>query len=315
MTQSGIPVNTRAPARWFAALKPQSWPKILVPTLLGQALGAAARSHFGIGPFVFGLLFALLDVGFIVLLNDCADEQVDRIKRTMFPSSSHKTLPDGILPVRSLRIAGSLSGFGLLSLAVAAGWLLHRPLLGPAALGALLVFAAYSLPPVQLNYRGGGELLEAIGVGLLLPWMNAYAQSGRVLHPAYAPLVGFTFLSLSSAVASGLADEESDRKGGKQTFVTARGNRAARRFAEGCAFVGILTWGLLGVAAPLREWMVLPAGAASLWHLRRVRVLSDAAITNAFDAQRKYKAALHRAIWDGALVVAAGRLVTVLIDR
>ena len=33
------------PARWWFALKPASWPKILVPAAVGQALGAAAAGR------------------------------------------------------------------------------------------------------------------------------------------------------------------------------------------------------------------------------------------------------------------------------
>ena len=31
--------------RWWYAAKPDSWPKLLVPTLLGQALGLAVAAH------------------------------------------------------------------------------------------------------------------------------------------------------------------------------------------------------------------------------------------------------------------------------
>ena len=44
----------------------------------------------------------------------------------------------------------------------------------------MFVFVAYTLPPLRLNYRGGGELLEMLGVGLALPLYNVYLQAGAM---------------------------------------------------------------------------------------------------------------------------------------
>jgi 1,4-dihydroxy-2-naphthoate octaprenyltransferase/chlorophyll synthase len=300
-------------ARWRYALKPASWPKVFVPALFGQAVGAATTGHVSWGALAFGGLWMLADVAFVVLLNDWGDREVDALKRRMFPQGgSPKTIADGILPGRALLVAGLGAGAVALGGAWGAGVALERPLLLPLAALGLLVFVAYTLPPLRLNYRGGGELLELVGVGGVLPALHAYVQCGqwapvwlRVLAP------GLLALSLSSALASGLSDEESDRAGGKRTFTTLLGNAATRRGAEVSLGIGALLW--LGAPCLADDgpplWAVVPAVVLTVFFGARVVRRSPAAVTNAFGAQSAYKLELHRAIWWGTLALSALVLV------
>ncbi len=299
-------------ARWWYALKPASWPKVLVPALFGQAVGAAAAGRLSPGALGFGVLWMVADVSFIVLLNDWGDREVDALKRRMFPQGcSPKTIPDGILPAGALLAAGLGAGAVALLLAWGAGLVLERPLLLPLAALGLLVFAAYTLPPLRLNYRGGGELLEMVGVGGVLPTLHAYAQCGEWAPAGWVALApGLLALSLSSALASGLSDEESDRAGGKRTFTTRWGNAAARRGTEVFLGTGLLLWlaaSCLAEDAPPLGAVVPAVGLALPFVVRLVR-RSPSAVTNAFGAQSAYKAELHRAIWWGTFMLSAGVL-------
>ncbi|MCY1020452.1 prenyltransferase [Pyxidicoccus sp. MSG2] len=292
--------------RWWYALKPASWPKVFVPALFGQAVGAAHAGRLSVGALAFGVLWMVADVAFIVLLNDWGDRAVDALKRRMFPKAgSPKTIPDGILPAGALLAMGLGAGTVALLMAMVAGAALERPLLAPLAALALFVFIAYSLPPLRLNYRGGGEVLEMVGVGGVLPALHAYAQCGQWAPTwlvALAP--GLLALSLSSALASGLSDEESDRAGGKRTWASVRGNASARRGSEVLLVLGALLWlaapWMARVASPLT---VLPAAGVVLAFAARVRRQSPGAVTNAFGAQSAYKLELHRAIWWGTLAL------------
>lgn len=301
------PAMTRR-ARWTFALKPASWPKLLVPMLLGQAIGIDATGRASIAGFALGAAFTVLDLIFVVLMNDWGDQEVDRVKRAMFPGESRKTIPDGVLPAPRLFAAGALAAAGALGVALVGEIALGRPWLTVAAVLALGLFVAYTLPPLRLNYRGGGELLEALGVGVVLPWINAYAQSGTMLAPALLVLPGFALLALASALASGLADERSDRRGGKRTFVTMLGNALARRATNVLALAGGLTWAatawLGGFGSPTIP--LAAAAAVALLSCGAVWRASPHATTDAFDAQRTYKAALHRMIWESSLVLAGG---------
>jgi 1,4-dihydroxy-2-naphthoate octaprenyltransferase/chlorophyll synthase len=302
-----LPLSTSA--RWRYAAKPDSWAKLLVPFVLGQAmgLGPALESPRGVSFHAvgLGLAFTVLDLLFIVFLNDWGDREVDALKRRMFPEGcSPKTIPDGILSARALLLAGLACGALALAIAALASVLLDRPLLLPAATVALALFVAYTLPPLRLNYRGGGELCEMLGVGVLLPWLNAYLQGGRVLPEGLWLLPGFAMLSLASAIASGLADERSDRLGGKTTVVTTIGNTLSRRAIEGLVIVGAVLW-LASALVSLPIWLGGSAAITVLSEAIALRRASDAAQTDAFGPQRTYKAHLHRAIHHGALGAAA----------
>lgn len=291
----------RTPAkRWLYALKPASWPKLLVPALLGQAIGYGATAEFSILAFAFGALFTALFTAYVVFLNDWGDRDIDALKRSMFPDGcSPKTIPDGVLAGRHLLLAGLVAGVAALGLAVSASFTIDRPLLIPGAGACLALFFAYTLPPLRLNYRGGGELLEALGVGVALPWLNAYAQSGEVLPLGFSAVIpGFAFLALASAVASGLSDEVSDRRGGKRTFATALGNAKARRFVELAMLIGALCWAAAIFFADLEIKIGCLVAASTVWdYLKLVFRQSPSAVTNAFPAQGIYKQLLHRGIW------------------
>lgn len=272
-----------------------------MPFALGQAIGLGAGHGISWAALAAGLAFTVLDLLFVVFLNDYGDREVDAIKRRMFPDGSPKTIPDGVLAARQLLFAGLAAGAAALGVAIAAGVWLDRPLLGPVAALALGLFVAYTLPPIRANYRGGGELLEMLGVGVLLPWMQAYLQGGAWLVEGLWLLPGFALLALASAIASGLADERSDRRGGKTTFVSTFGNRIGRRAIEALAMAGGIAW----LAAPaLPWWVTAPAAAIVLFEAGRTIAASAAATTDAFDAQRRYKERLHAAVWRGALCAA-----------
>lgn len=305
------PAQLGTAARWRYALKPASWPKLLVPTVLGQVLGVQAAGTLSWPALVLGFVFTLALGTFIVLINDWGDREVDAIKRRMFPDGcSPKTIPDGILPARALLRVGGLAGLGAVLLAYLLGAWVERPWLGWLGLLCVLTFVAYSLPPVALNYRGGGEALEALGVGLLLPLFHGHAQAGVFWTPVWWVLPGFVAMSLASALASGLSDEASDRAGGKRTLATAAGNAVTRRTAECLLLLGAVLWllaGLAMLAIPL--WAMVPGVLAVLGCSTGMLRMSSRATTGAFPAQAEYKQWLHRAIWSGALLVAVGLAV------
>ncbi|MGB3052081.1 MAG: prenyltransferase [Polyangiales bacterium] len=305
LTDGGLPGSGLA--RWLYALKPASWPKLFVPALFGQLIGATQSGGLDERALGWGVGFTVLGLGFIVLLNDWGDREVDAIKRRMFPDGcSPKTIPDGILDARAVGVAGLLFGGATLLVAAGAELALRRPLAFEAGLVSMLVFVAYTLPPIRLNYRGGGELLEMFGVGMALPLYNAYLQSGALTTSIWLWVAGFSLLSLGSGVASGLSDEESDRAGGKRTVASVFGNTAARKLTEACVLLGAAVW--LGAAAARPQWLslwaVAPAVTILLWNFVAMRKVSNDAVTNAFPAQGEYKGFLHRAIWHSTLVAA-----------
>jgi len=293
--------------RWIYALKPASWPKLVVPALFGQLLAASAVGRLNLGALGWGLGFTVFGLAFIVLLNDWGDQEVDAIKREMFPDGcSPKTIPDRILGSRVVAVVGLVCGLVAALLAFGAEAALGRDLAFEAGVACMLLFVAYTLPPLRLNYRGGGELLEMMGVGLALPLYNAYLQAGGHVPSVWPWVAGFAVLSLASGVASGLSDEQSDRVGGKRTFASMFGNAAARRLTEGCVLLGGLIWLSAAIWRPnwVPMWAAAPAVAIVAWNFVAMRRVSGEAVTNAFEALGQYKHFLHRAIWHSTTVAA-----------
>lgn len=295
--------------RWLHAVKPASWPKLFAPAILGQAIGFADGGRFSVLALLAGLAFTALDAAAIVLLNDWGDREVDAIKRKRWPESgSPKTIPDGILPAGDVLFGGLFAGVLLLALAFRAGPPLGRPAFGAMAVVSLVFVALYTFQPVRLNYRGGGELLEAAGVGVILPAIHAYLQSGQIASARVIALApGLFALALSSAVASGLSDEDSDRLGGKRTFTTMFGNAASRAAVHGCLIAGALAL-LVGAAATRGATLgaAVPAALVLLASARPLLAASPSAITRAWSAQSVYKGVLHRALWGGQLAMTVG---------
>lgn len=296
------------PRRFLYALKPASWPKLLVPATVGQVLGAMSQGTWSWGGAAVGLGFTAAALVYVVLLNDWFDARVDAIKRQMFPDAgAPKTIPDAILHAQTVLLAGVGAGLCAASIGLCGELIVGRPGLALAALLALAMLLVYSAPPLRFNDRGLGEFVEAFGVGALLPWLNAYAQGGDAApRELLLVLPGLTALALASAIASGLSDEESDRAGAKSTLTTQLGNPAAREAVEYSVLAAALLWAL---AARVGQNLLSPfafsaALAVLLWQWRAVVAISPRAVTNAFAEISSYKDALHRAVWGSALTLA-----------
>ena len=144
--------------RWLYALKVMSWPKLLIPFIFGQSYGILVSQEVNIFIIFYGLFFTIFLLIYIVLLNDYADIQVDTIKRQLFPNDcSPKTIPDQILNKNEVLRMGILSATLCVLLSLVTEAYLNIPYLTYFSLICIFVFAAYSLPPIRLNYRGGGE--------------------------------------------------------------------------------------------------------------------------------------------------------------
>jgi 1,4-dihydroxy-2-naphthoate octaprenyltransferase len=311
------PASRPWPERWLYALKPASWPKLGVAALLGQAIGVAATGVISVPGLVVGLAFTVFDLCFVVLVNDWGDQEVDRLKRRLFPEScSPKTIPDRILDARSIGMAGFGAAAAALGVAIIGQELLGRPGLVWSALVCLGLFAAYTLPPLRINYRGGGELLEMIGVGFALPWFHAYLQSGIVRPAGLVLLPGFALMCLSSAMASGLSDVETDRIGGKRTFATTFGSAPVRQAAEGLVLGAMLVWAALPRLAPhyVTMWMVLPPVVVMVLDYRVLRQAGRSSQIDTPYGLATYKRHLHDCIWRGATSMALVVALTGLIS-
>ena len=212
--------------RLYYSLRFGGWAKIFVPTALGAMVGYLIKEELPPGTLFLASLIALSCIISIVFINDLADEKVDKIKRQMFPKdSSPKTLPDKLLSKNLVFFLAFISSLALIGVGAFIEFSCNRPYFTLMTGLMLLANFSYSLWPIKLNYRFGGEFLEGLGVGVGLPYSIAYLGSGLLWHPSYLFFVGFFFLALTSAFCSGVCDVASDKRGCKKTFSVLLGNK------------------------------------------------------------------------------------------
>ncbi|MDF3818531.1 prenyltransferase [Leptospira sp. 96542] len=303
--------------RWIYALKIQSWPKLMVPFLLGQSYGVVNANEVSWIPLVLGLAYNVFLLGFIVLLNDYADVEVDTIKRQLFPANcSPKTIPDGILSKKTVLIVGLSFGFLSILTAVFLELYTEKPYIFILSIISIVVFMFYSLPPIKLNYRGGGEILEMLGVGFFLPTFHFYIQYRLLFDLEFGIiLILSTIFALASALASGMSDEKSDTLGGKTTFITLIGNNKVRKIIVFLCFINtmLMFFFLKYFNASFSIGLTIVMILFLIYQCSKLVQISPSAVTNNFEAQRIFKDHLHKAIWGSFVLVSGFKIYSVFL--
>ena len=213
---------------WVRAARLPSQMYIFWPLLLGQALamGHGFSWEIVLVCHVYGLACQL----YIVFANDLADMDTDRrnFTFTLFSGGS-RVLVEGLLSRRQLARAAVLCAILSVLAGVWLGLRHHNWLPLPLILFGLVLLWAYSYPPMRLSYRGGGEYLQMIGVGLVLPMIGFSAHSGTLAGLPWTLMPLMLALSLSCAMATALPDEPSDRADGKRTHAVRFGRAGSVR--------------------------------------------------------------------------------------
>ncbi len=201
---------------WIQASRPLAQANLAGPLLLGQALAYRITGRFDLRVLALVAVWGVLDQLFILWANDVADREHDGAERTLFSGGSG-VLVEGKLTPGALR-RGALAAYGLLgglSFALALGrsaWLV------PLWLAAGALVHAYSYPPLRLSYRGYGEHLQALGVGVVLPLVGYAAQAGELGSLPKGFLVATYLLGWAGNVATALPDHAADARAKKRTW-------------------------------------------------------------------------------------------------
>lgn len=281
------------------SLKLGSWPKVLVPYVFSVSLVYHSTEFLPISSVILGLLYIIFLVAYIVLMNDYADVDVDRIKRAMFPEHcSPKTIPDGILTENQVLSLGLLSMSFVLFIGIIAFWFFYAISISGVLL-SIATFWMYSLRPFRLNYRGGGELLEAIGISIVIPFTIFQLFGTTLSTKDFVWLISSFFLSLSSAIASGLSDESSDKIGGKRTIVAIFGCKKATLFLIISFSLGFGM--LVGVLLAQENTISIVSGSilsfVGIILITTMFGIAENVQTNAFAVITQLKNFLHKGIW------------------
>lgn len=246
---------------WLKAARLPSQTYIFLPLLLGEAIAVGQGVRFSLEMFVLVHLFGLCIQLYIVFANDYADRETDRRNLTFTPfSGGSRVLVDGDLEPNQL-----LMGAGILAVAsVLVGGVISMAsqavLPVCLAMTGVLLLWMYSFTPVRLSYRGGGELLQMIGVGIVLPLMGYSAFSGSVSDFPWAVLPIILPTQLACAVGTAVPDEPSDREDRKRTVPVLIGSIPARILVV--AFHLLTTLQLLRLVAETPEsgWVLFCLG-------------------------------------------------------
>ena len=207
---------------WIRAARLQLHTIGFTPLLLGNIIAWYEFGHFSWPRLILSLLIGLLIHLVTAFVNDVADIQTDEanLSRTPFSGGS------GVVVEGELSRSDLITGAGwavfwavVLTGVMIFGLHVHRGILLFVIWG-IVSATEYSLPPVKLSYRGGGEFLVLVTYSIALVWAGYYSQAG----PAYSPLVWALSIPIGFAVFSLITitqfpDLEADRKAGKRSLV------------------------------------------------------------------------------------------------
>jgi len=235
---------------WIQASRPRAFHNLAVPVIFACALAWNIHGVFHATSLPWIAAFCLLAQLVVVWTNDWADAEADALHDAPTAvSGGSRVIPEGRLSRRDVGVGALLAAVGLVALGASATAATGRPVPLLAAFGSVACAALYSLPPFRLSYRGGGEVVQGLGLGLVLPVMAWDAQVGSMAAFPWAVLVPVVLLfSLTNVVAT-LPDVHADRAGNKRSWAVRTGPD--------------LTCPGRGRSGPVRTWAVRTGPAAT----------------------------------------------------
>jgi len=205
-------------ATWIKASRLPSQSYIFFPLLLGQAIYYSQTGTFNTAIFILLHLYGLFIQLFIVYANDRADIKTDSLNKTYnIFSGGSRTLVNGHITKHENSLAILIVIAGNAAVGIILTIFYQRVMALPLIALSLGLLWMYSFNPVKLSYRGGGEILQMLGVGLVLPVFGFYGQSDTLnTFPLYT-LAFILPCQLACAIATSLPDQPSDRASSKKT--------------------------------------------------------------------------------------------------
>lgn len=208
------------------ASRPQYLGASAAPVLVGSALGYAVGGSFSVGLFLLATLSIMALHGGANIVNDYYDSlsRNDWVNEHPTPfSGGRQFIQKGILSPR----ATLLAGLGYLAFGVAVGLVIVALtqslfILGIGVLGVLGAFF-YTARPLQLGYRGVGEILIGFLFGVLPVYGSYYLQAQSVDRLPLLPALIVAILIFLVILINEFPDLPADSQVGKRTMVVALG--------------------------------------------------------------------------------------------
>jgi 1,4-dihydroxy-2-naphthoate octaprenyltransferase len=208
------------------ASRPQYLGASAAPVLVGSALGYAVGGDFRVGLFLLATLSIMALHGGANIVNDYFDSlsRNDWVNEHPTPfSGGRQYIQRGILSPR----ATLLAGLGYLAFGAAVGLVIVALtqslfILGIGVLGVLGAFF-YTAKPIQLGYRGVGEVLIGFLFGILPVYGSYYLQAQSVDWLPVLPALIVAILIFLVILINEFPDLPADSQVGKRTLVVALG--------------------------------------------------------------------------------------------
>lgn len=198
-------------------LRQLSRPAVLMLLALYAAIGLAQGGR-GNELLIFAQLLPVI-AGFLifsVVINDIADEAIDRVN---LPGGNDRPLVAGTSSRRGLAAMGFVAGVVALAMSLTVGWSVTVVLAAGMAISA-----GYSMRPIRLAERGTVASL-ALPAGLVaVPYLSGVlAASERVTSDDIALLSGLYVAFIGRILLKDFRDVAGDTLLGKRTFLVRHG--------------------------------------------------------------------------------------------
>ena len=252
---------------WIQASRLLAQANVAVPLLYGQALAYGVSGRFDLELLVWAQLFGLADQLFIVYANDAADAEADVANETFnLYSGGSRVVPEGKLSPRELGVGAVVAAVAMTAVSLHLAITKARPAMVGVLAAALVLLWAYSYRPIRMSYRGYGELLQGIGVGVVLPFAGYHAQTGSLDLPWLALVPSF-LLAWAGNLTTALPDAPADASTAKRTYPVRHGERRGRRDS-------MIAIALASLTAPLAA----PTGSPVAWLVAALAPLAVLAV-------------------------------------
>ncbi|MFC6673084.1 prenyltransferase [Marinobacterium aestuariivivens] len=249
--------------RLLLATRPMFLTASVLPVLVGTAWGYRMAGELDLTALLLAIATLVLVHASANVLNDVFDDigGTDAVNESrIFPyTGGSRFIQDALLSRRQMAIWGVILlllgvGFGAALVAQKGVVFLLFGLVG------ITLALLYSMPPVQLNARGLGELAVAAAFGVLPVTGAAWLQSGLSIFGALVLSLPVACWVMAILLANEVPDREADRSTGKHTLVVRLGVVRSRGLYFIIQALSLLFMALAVSLGMLKSWaLLLPA--------------------------------------------------------
>ena len=249
--EARYPATTAQIAALIRLGRPFILPGGILAYALGAAMGYAQEGVFHWGRAAAGLLVTIAANLVAHYADEYADVDTDTVTQRSWFSGGSGVLPAGTVPpVWALRMAWVMLVFAAFLML----WFVGNGTLTPhviwiVALGVLGGWF-YSMPPLALERRGLGELVNAAIGAFLMPLMGYTVQTGAPSWRAVTALIPMFFIVTAALLAVPWADRKADAAVGKRSLVVVAGGYTPLLYYGSILLTFLFTLLLTGTLLP-----------------------------------------------------------------